>query len=110
MAVLISMPLLLLGISQDVTMSTLLLNFLMTWSILGYVLLFTLILLGLIRCYSTRYPSLWAQGGTLAGDWDFKTSTPLRRGGRIRRGSDQPGTVLSGVIWANKQFSRTRGL
>ncbi|XP_068849220.1 carcinoembryonic antigen-related cell adhesion molecule 18-like [Capricornis sumatraensis] len=40
-------------ISQDVTMSTLLLNFLMTWSILGYVL-FTLVLLGLIRCYSTR--------------------------------------------------------
>ncbi|XP_017900697.1 PREDICTED: carcinoembryonic antigen-related cell adhesion molecule 18, partial [Capra hircus] len=43
------------GISQDVTMSTLLLNFLMTWSILGHVLLFTLILLSLIRCYSTRH-------------------------------------------------------
>ncbi|KAI4571184.1 hypothetical protein MJG53_013290 [Ovis ammon polii x Ovis aries] len=42
-------------ISKDVTMSTLLLNFLMTWSILGYVLLFTLILLSLIRCYSTRH-------------------------------------------------------
>ena len=58
MAVLTSMPLLLLGISQDVTMPTLLLNFLMMWSILGYVLLFILILLGLIRCYSTRYLSL----------------------------------------------------
>ncbi|XP_043756558.1 carcinoembryonic antigen-related cell adhesion molecule 18-like [Cervus elaphus] len=40
--------------SQSVTMSTFLLDFLMAWSILGYVLLFTLILLGLIRCYSTR--------------------------------------------------------
>ena len=99
--VMTSMPLL-VEISQDVTMSTLLLNFLMTSSILGYVLLFTLILLGLIRCYSTRYPSLWAQGGTPTGDWDSKTSTPLRRGGRTRRGSDQPGTGLSGVIWANK--------
>ena len=49
MAILTSMPLLLLGISQDVTMPTLLLNFLMMWSILGYVLLFILILLGLIK-------------------------------------------------------------
>ncbi|KAM9755300.1 cell adhesion molecule CEACAM18-like isoform 3-T10 [Dama dama] len=40
--------------SQSVTTSTFLLDFLMAWSILGYVLLFTLILVGLIRCYSTR--------------------------------------------------------
>nr|XP_020746169.1 carcinoembryonic antigen-related cell adhesion molecule 18-like [Odocoileus virginianus texanus] len=41
--------------SQNITMSTFLLDFLMAWSILGYVLLFTLILVGLIRCYSTMY-------------------------------------------------------
>ncbi|CAI9160976.1 unnamed protein product, partial [Rangifer tarandus platyrhynchus] len=39
--------------SQSITMSAFLLDFLMAWSILGYVLLFTLILVGLIRCYST---------------------------------------------------------
>lgn len=102
MVVLTSMPLLLLGFSQSITMSTFLLDFLMAWSILGYVLLFTVILVGLIRCYSTRYQSLWALGGTLAGDWDSKTSTHLRRGGRTRRGRDQLATGLSGVIWANK--------
>ncbi|KAB0384517.1 hypothetical protein FD755_006434, partial [Muntiacus reevesi] len=50
----------------------------------------------------SRYRSLWAQGGTPAGDWDSKTSTNLRKGGRTRRGRDQPATGLSGVIWANK--------
>ena len=71
-------------------------------TVLGGVVFCATLIYILFKHYSTRYLLPWAQGGTLAGNWDSTAGPALRGGGGARVKRHKPGSGLSGIIWADR--------